>query len=61
MLDAFIIERIRQDRERERQRESARQPLRIERGPPPMPDADHRREREEPADKRGSTIIDFQL
>lgn len=61
MLDAFIIERIRQDRERERQRESARQPLRIERGPPPPPEADPRRDRDEPAEKRGSTVIDFQL
>lgn len=61
MLDAFIIERIRQDRERERQRESARQPLRIERGPPPSPDVEPRREREDPADKRGSTVIDFRL
>ena len=60
MLDAFIIERIRQDRERERQRDSARQPLRIERGPPPPPEAD-RRDRDEPSEKRGSTVNDFRL
>jgi hypothetical protein len=57
MLDSFIIERIR--REREREREGARVPLRIEPPPPPVrrpPEEEPEREQE-----RGSVVIDFQL
>lgn len=61
MLDAFIIERIR--RERERQRDGAYAPLHIE---PPMPPSEPPRPRREDTDDdrtpdRGSVIIDFQL
>lgn len=62
MLDAFIIEKIREDRER---RESGLQPLRIE-VPRPAPPAWS--EREEPDRKRkdedadrGVVIIDFNI
>jgi hypothetical protein len=61
VLDSFIIDRIR--RERERARESAYVPLRIEPPPPPsrLPDDERdRSERESPAE-RGSVVIDFQL
>jgi hypothetical protein len=56
MLDAFIIERIRQQRE---QQDSSREPLRVEvplqRGPEPLPP----RSADEPDDpERGSVIID---
>lgn len=56
MLDAFIIDRIRRDRERARREE--RVPLRPERPMPPPP------ERERPRDDRpdtGSVEIDFHL
>lgn len=61
MLDAYIIERIRRERERESQRDGAFIPLRIEvpevkdEGPPP---AAKKKEGEE---DRGSIIIDFNL
>jgi hypothetical protein len=57
MLDSFIIERIR--RERERERESGYQPLRIERPPPPPPQATPEVPKEK--EERGSVVIDFRL
>ena len=57
MLDAYIIERIRRERDAERN-EGNFVPLRIEvpREPPPLaPDE------KEPEDERGSIIIDFNL
>jgi len=60
MLDSFIIERIR--RERERAQQSDYQPLRIERRPPPPPRArQEEREDHRDAPERGSTVIDFRL
>lgn len=58
MLDTFIIERIRQ--ERERVRDGGLKPLRIEPPPPPRHE-DELREQPEPTEKRGSVIIDFTL
>ncbi|MCO4743620.1 MAG: hypothetical protein KC912_02450 [Proteobacteria bacterium] len=55
MLDAFIIERIRRDRERARRDE--RQPLRHDRPMPTGPDRDERPEDRE----RGGADIDFHL
>ena len=56
MLDAYIIERIQREREREEARRR-RVPLRIERPPP-----GRREERPEPeAPERGSTVIDFHV
>lgn len=57
MLDSFIIERIR--REREQARERAYQPLRIERRPPPPPDRGPEVTKDD--DERGSVIIDFRV
>ena len=57
MLDSFIIDRIR--REREREREIGQIPLRIER-PPSRPPPDERPEPEVEL-PRGSVVIDFQL
>lgn len=59
MLDAYIIDRIRRERERGR-RDGALVPLHIE---PPRPDPRPRRrdEREEDQPERGSTVIDFQV
>lgn len=55
MLDAFIIERIRREREREKERrDSGFVPLRIE-PPPPPPYAPV----DERPEERGSVIIDF--
>jgi hypothetical protein len=56
MLDAYIIERIR--RERERARKEPFLPLHIEdtRRPRPSPEVT-----EEHEQKRGSVVIDFQL
>lgn len=54
MLDAFIIDRIRREQERARQKD-ARLPLHIEdRQRPPPPPGDDRKEPE-----RGSVIIDY--
>lgn len=54
MLDAYIIDRIRRERE---SREIERAPLRIE---PPQPPP--REEREEtPTEERGVAIVDFRL
>jgi hypothetical protein len=65
MLDAYIIDRIRRERERARQGEhDGRIPLHIE---PPRPrdrDEDARQDdlpREDPPRPRGSVIIDFQV
>lgn len=55
MLDAYIIDRIR--REREQSRKGAQVPLHIEVPRPPPPPEN--REREEDRGDRGSTVIDF--
>ena len=55
MLDVYIIERIREERERAK-REENRIPLRIERPEPPPPTAQPEEE-EEP--KRGAIVIEF--
>lgn len=57
MLDAYIIEHIRRERERAH-REGAQVPLHIE---PPRPTPAPRRhdEREEENGERGSVVIDF--
>ena len=62
MLDAYIIERIRQERERE-QRDGAFIPLHIEppRPEPPRPDSERAPvERDDDID-RGNIVIDFRL
>jgi len=56
MLDAYIIERIRQ--REERAREEARTPLRID-PPSSQPPREHREE--EPAPERGIVEIDFTI
>ncbi len=62
MLDAYIIDRIRRERERERE-EGAFVPLRIDvpadNSPPRNPPSAH--EDAEPQQDRGSIIIDFNL
>ena len=61
MLDAYIIRKIREDRER---RESGAQPLRIEvPRPPPEPPWDVRAGSEPKRDdtERGVVIIDFNI
>ena len=59
MLDAYIIEKIRQERER---KESGLQPLRIEVPRPPPPEDDPRRHDDENrAPERGVVIIDFTI
>jgi hypothetical protein len=59
MLDAYIIDRIRRERDRERE-EGSLIPLRIE--PPPIspPRASPAEERQ-PSSDRGSVVIDFTL
>jgi hypothetical protein len=60
MLDAYIIERIRRERERERN-DGAFVPLHIEpprEERPPLPDERDDRPKDE---ERGSVIIDFSL
>lgn len=57
MLDAYIIERIRREREDERQR-GAVIPLHIE-VPRRSPEA--REEQTDDEDDRGSAIVDYQL
>jgi hypothetical protein len=60
MLDAFIIDQIRKERER---RDSGFQPLRIE-TPRPSPEDPFRREperREEDKKERGVVIIDYSI
>jgi hypothetical protein len=56
MLDSFIIQRIRQERE---SRESARIPLRIENDLPRRPTPERDPEEEKP--ERGVAIIDFTI
>ena len=61
MLDAYIIERIRRERERESERDGALVPLRIEVPEIPediQPPAAKRKEEDE---DRGSVVIDFNL
>ena len=57
MLDAYIIDRIRRERERN-QRESIQIPLPVE---GPRPDDRRRPEREEERPERGSVVIDFHV
>lgn len=59
MLDAYIIDRIRREREAEDGREGNFVPLRIEVPRPPMgPQIEEERPEE---NERGSVIIDFNL
>ena len=61
MLDAYIIDRIKRERERQRQEDSPFAPLQIE--DLPM-GTDHRsppRKPHEDKPPRGTTVIDFQL
>jgi hypothetical protein len=59
MLDSFIIQRIRQERE---SRESARIPLRIENNRPRRPRRPRpEQEAEEDKQERGVAIIDFTI
>ncbi|MCB9662514.1 MAG: hypothetical protein H6732_00215 [Alphaproteobacteria bacterium] len=58
MLDSFIIERIR--REKERERDAGYRPLRIERVPPQVPPERPRPTVDEDP-PRGSVEIDFRL
>ena len=59
MLDAFIIEKIKRDRERAGQERR----LQIEKLPPPAPPESfnnhHGRGQDEDAPKRGTIVIDF--
>jgi len=60
MLDAYIIDRIRREREHARQRDG-RIPLHIE--PPRQPSEGSEGTEDQPAEKqeRGAVIIDFQV
>ena len=55
MLDAYIIDRIRRERDRERQKD-ARVPLHIDQRPSTH---DDRRDDEQEPSERGSVIIDY--
>ncbi len=57
MLDAYIIDRIRREQERQI-RDGAQIPLHIEPPPPPAPQ-DQRKDQPEDGPERGTTIIDF--
>lgn len=57
MLDAYIIDRIRRERERTH-RESARLPLHIERPEPPGPSE---QTTDEDVPERGSAIVDYRV
>lgn len=59
MLDSYIIDRIR--REREQQERAHQIPLRIERQPPPYRPPPESVEPARDAPKRGSIVIDFRL
>ena len=61
MLDAYIIDRIRREQERQ-QRENARLPLYIDEHPPP-PDRPRgpRDDSEGESEERGSVVIDFSV
>jgi hypothetical protein len=56
MLDAYIIERIRRERE-QRRRNGVQIPLHIE--PPPPDTGREGKEKREEAPGRGTTIVDF--
>jgi len=56
MLDAYIIERIRRERE-QRRRNGAQIPLHIE--PPPPDRGRERKDKREDGPDRGTTIVDF--
>lgn len=58
MLDAYIIERIRRERDTDRQR-GAVVPLHIEVPRPTPESADE--SRDDRKDDRGSTVVDYQL
>ena len=58
MLDAYIIERIR--RQREERRDGDFVPLRIEVPTPPLPSHDREKD-EEDRPERGSVVIDFKV
>ncbi len=65
MLDAYIIDRIRRERENARSRDLERIPLHIEDRPMPQdpalpPVGDDAAERD-PNEERGTAVIDFQL
>ena len=61
MLDAYIIDRIRREREQAEQRD-ARLPLPLEDRPLPEPPTPPAHERDDaPKEERGSVVIDFQL
>lgn len=61
MLDAYIIDRIRREREQERKESGI--PLRIERQPPPPPDRRDDRTDEVPDSDGdpGGSVIDYRL
>jgi hypothetical protein len=58
VLDAYIIDRIRRERDRDRE-EGAFVPLRIE--PPPRAATPPPQEEREQENERGSVVIDFTL
>ena len=62
MLDAFIIDRIRRERQERQDRESQRYPIRIE-APRPDREMDPRwdRREEEQQPERGVAIIDYSI
>lgn len=59
MLDAYIIDRIRKEREEERARRSGYQPLHIERAPPVHRPAESDEQPDET--DRGEVVIDYRL
>lgn len=59
MLDAYIIDRIRREREQRERRDDAFVPLHIDQPVPPPSERDRRRE-DEPSDQ-GSVEIDFHV
>lgn len=60
MLDAYIINRIRQQGQESLERGASRIPLRIE-VPPPPPDDEPRPDRDDADRDRGVAIIDFNI
>lgn len=60
MLDAYIIDRIRREREQSEQRD-ARLPLPLEDRPYPEPPRQTPDHDDKPTEERGSVVIDFQL
>lgn len=59
MLDAFIIERIR--RQREEAEQDRRAPVQIRMPTPPPPEQDRRSERRSEPEERGVVEIDFSI